>query len=105
MKIWRPHSSSFPKRFERNPPADGYEIKVTLKLFKNQYIYLGHYYDKQLPVIDLVMPDANSAAVPRFLESAPARSFLQESMREFAGNLALHPAGFVQGRARQGSLV
>jgi hypothetical protein len=34
---------------------DGYEIKVTLKPFKNQYIYLGHYYGKQLPIIDSVM--------------------------------------------------
>src|ERR1700712_5499359 len=32
----------------------GYEIKVTLKPFKNQYIYLGHYYGKQLPIIDSV---------------------------------------------------
>mgnify|MGYP000120737265 CR=1 FL=1 len=31
---------------------DGYEIKVTLKPFKNEYIYLGHYYGKQLPIID-----------------------------------------------------
>lgn len=30
----------------------GYEIKVTLKPFKNQYVYLGHYYGKQLPIID-----------------------------------------------------
>jgi peroxiredoxin len=33
---------------------NGYEIKVTLKPFKNQYIYLGHYYGKQLPIIDSV---------------------------------------------------
>ena len=26
----------------------GYEIKVTFKPFKNQYIYLGHYFGKQL---------------------------------------------------------
>src|SRR6266498_4527410 len=31
---------------------NGYEIKVTLKPFKNLYIYLGHYYGKQLPIID-----------------------------------------------------
>ena len=30
----------------------GYEIKVTLKPFKNQYIYLGHYSGKQYPVVD-----------------------------------------------------
>lgn len=38
----------------------GYEIKVTLKPFKNQWIYLGHYYGKQLPIIDSVKLDGNS---------------------------------------------
>jgi thiol-disulfide isomerase/thioredoxin len=38
----------------------GYEIKVTLKPFKNQYVYLGHYYGKQLPIIDSVKLDATS---------------------------------------------
>ena len=33
---------------------EGYEIKVTFKPFKNEYIYLGHYYGKQLPIIDSV---------------------------------------------------
>jgi len=33
---------------------DGYEIKVTFKPFKNEYIYLGHYYGKQLPIVDSV---------------------------------------------------
>src|SRR5438309_4449991 len=42
---------------------DGYQIKVTLKPFKNQYIYLGHYYGKQLPIIDSVKVDAQSTAV------------------------------------------
>jgi thiol-disulfide isomerase/thioredoxin len=41
----------------------GYEIKVTLKPFKNQYIYLGHYYGKQLPIIDSVKLDEKSEAV------------------------------------------
>jgi thiol-disulfide isomerase/thioredoxin len=34
---------------------DGYEIKVTLKPFKNEFIYLGHYSGKQYPVVDSVM--------------------------------------------------
>src|SRR6476660_10347275 len=42
---------------------NGYEIKVTLKPFKNQYIYLGHYYGKQLPIIDSVKLDAQSTGV------------------------------------------
>ena len=42
---------------------NGHEIRVTLKPFRNQYIYLGHYYGKQLPIIDSVKLDANSQAV------------------------------------------
>lgn len=41
----------------------GYEIKVTLKPFKNQYIYLGHYYGKQLPIIDSARLNDKSQAV------------------------------------------
>ena len=41
----------------------GYEIKVTLKPFKNQYIYLGHYYGKQLPIIDSAKLNDKSEAV------------------------------------------
>lgn len=44
-------------------PAVGYEIKVTLKPFKNQYIYLGHYYGKQLPIIDSVKLNEKSEGV------------------------------------------
>jgi thiol-disulfide isomerase/thioredoxin len=43
--------------------AQGYEIKVTLKPFKNQYIYLGHYYGKQLPIIDSVKLNDKSEGV------------------------------------------
>ena len=43
----------------------GYEIKVTFKPFKNQYIYLGHYFGKQYPIIDSARLDANSQAVFR----------------------------------------
>lgn len=42
---------------------NGYEIKVTLKPFKNQYVYLGHYYGKQLPIIDSVKLNDKSEAV------------------------------------------
>lgn len=42
---------------------DGYEIKVTLKPFKNQYIYLGHYYGKQLPIVDSVLLNNKSEGV------------------------------------------
>src|SRR5690242_542223 len=43
--------------------GQGYEIKVTLKPFKNQYIYLGHYFGKSYPIIDSAMLNDNSEAV------------------------------------------
>src|SRR5215213_1569233 len=42
---------------------NGYEIKVTLKPFKNQYIYLGHYYGKTLPIIDSIKLNDKSEGV------------------------------------------
>lgn len=42
---------------------DGYEIKVTLKPFKNQYVYLGHYAGKQMPIVDSVLLNENSEGV------------------------------------------
>ena len=47
----------------QKPSPSGYEIKVTLKPFKNQYVYLGHYYGKQLPIIDSVKLNEKSEAV------------------------------------------
>ena len=41
----------------------GYEIKVTLKPYKDLYIYLGHYFGKTYPVIDSVKLNGNSEAV------------------------------------------
>jgi len=42
---------------------EGYEIKVTLKPFKNQYVYLGNYYGKQLPIIDSVKLNEKSEGI------------------------------------------
>lgn len=42
---------------------EGYEIKVTLKPFQNEYIYLGYYSGKTYPVVDSVMLDANSTGI------------------------------------------
>ena len=43
---------------------NGYEIKVTLKPFKNEWVYLGHYYgSKQLPIVDSVKLNDKSEAV------------------------------------------
>lgn len=41
----------------------GYEIKVTLKPFKNEYIYLGHYSGKQYPVVDSVKLNDKSEGI------------------------------------------
>src|SRR5215213_4591719 len=42
---------------------NGYEIKLTLKPLKNQYVYLGHYYGKTLPIIDSVKLNEKSEGV------------------------------------------
>jgi len=47
------YSLSFTQRTFAEQP--GYEIKVSFKPFKNQYIYLGHYEGRQLPIIDSVL--------------------------------------------------
>jgi len=44
---------------------EGYEIKVTFKPFKQQYIYLGHYFGKSYPIIDSAMLNEKSEAVFR----------------------------------------
>ena len=41
----------------------GYEIRVSFKPFKNQYIFLGHYAGKQLPIIDSVLVNDKSEGV------------------------------------------
>ena len=42
---------------------NAYEIKITLKPFRNQYVYLGHYYGKQLPIIDSALLNDKSEGV------------------------------------------
>ena len=42
---------------------EGYEIKITFKPFKNQHIYLGHYFGKTYPIIDSVMLNDKSEAI------------------------------------------
>ena len=49
--------------FVASAQTDGYEIHVTVKPFKNQYVYLGHYFGKQLPVIDSVKLNDNCEGV------------------------------------------
>ena len=54
----------------------GYEIKISFKPFKNEYIYLGHYYGKQYPIIDSVKLDATSNAVFKGNETLPGGIYL-----------------------------
>jgi len=42
---------------------NAYEITVTFKPYKDQYIYLGHYFGKSYPIIDSVKVDQNSRGV------------------------------------------
>ena len=54
----------------------GYEIKVTFKPFKNQFIYLGHYFGKQYPIIDSAKLDNNSQAIFKGAKSLPGGIYL-----------------------------
>jgi thiol-disulfide isomerase/thioredoxin len=47
------------------PKPAGYEIKVTVKPLRNQFIYLGHYYGKTLPIIDSVKVNERGEGVFR----------------------------------------
>ena len=54
----------------------GYEIKVTLKPFQGQYVYLGHYFGKTYPIIDSVKLDANSQGVFKGDKALPGGIYL-----------------------------
>lgn len=54
----------------------GYEIKITLKPFKNQWIYLGHYFGKTYPIIDSAKLDGNSQAVFKGVKNLPGGIYL-----------------------------
>ncbi len=54
----------------------GYEIKVTFKPFKKQYIYLGHYFGKQYPIVDSVMLNDKSEAFFKGNKKLPGGIYL-----------------------------
>jgi thiol-disulfide isomerase/thioredoxin len=54
----------------------GYEIKVTLKPFRNQYIYLGHYQGKQYPIVDSAKLDANGTTLFKGKKTLPGGIYL-----------------------------
>lgn len=56
--------------------AQGYEISITFKPFKNQYIYLGHYFGKSYPIIDSAMLDANGKTVFKGNKPLPGGIYL-----------------------------
>lgn len=54
----------------------GYQIKLTFKPFKNEYVYLGHYFGKQYPIIDSVKLNAASQAVFKGTKKLPGGIYL-----------------------------
>lgn len=50
---------------------EGYNIRLTLKPYKNSQVYLGYYYGKLKAVADSAMLDANSNAVFKGKENLP----------------------------------
>lgn len=55
---------------------EGYEIRVTLKPFHDQYIYLGHYFGDQYPIVDSARLDANGQGVFRGNKKLPGGIYL-----------------------------
>lgn len=51
--------------------AQGYSIKLTLKPYKNSYVYLGYYYGTKKALADSALMDANSTGVFKGKEKLP----------------------------------
>lgn len=54
----------------------GYNIKITFKPFKNQYIYLGHYFGKTYPIIDSALLNDKGEAVFKGSKPLPGGIYL-----------------------------
>lgn len=54
----------------------GYNIKISFKPFKNQYIYLGHYFGKTYPIIDSALLNDKSEAVFKGAQPLPGGIYL-----------------------------
>jgi hypothetical protein len=54
----------------------GYQINISFKTFKNQYLYLGYYFGKSLPIKDSVKLDANGNGVFKGKDKLPAGIYL-----------------------------
>jgi peroxiredoxin len=55
---------------------NGYQVNVSFKTFKNQYLYLGYYFGKTLPIKDSVKLDANGNGVFKGKDKLPAGIYL-----------------------------
>lgn len=55
---------------------NGYEIQITLKPFKDKYVYLGHYFGKTYPIVDSVKLDAQSKGVFKGSKKLPGGIYL-----------------------------
>ncbi len=55
---------------------EGYEIRITFKPFRGEYIYLGHYFGKQYPIVDSVKLDHNSQGVFKGSQKLPGGIYL-----------------------------
>lgn len=54
----------------------GYEIRINFKPFKNQYIYLGHYFGKTYPIIDSARLNDKGEAVFKGSQPLPGGIYL-----------------------------
>ena len=55
---------------------NAYEIRVTFKPYKKQYIYLGHYFGKQYPIIDSALLSDKSEAIFKGSKKLPGGIYL-----------------------------
>src|SRR5436190_21740865 len=71
-----PSDQVIPVRTGTGGRAGGYNIKVTFRPFKKQYIYLGHYFGKQYPIVDSALLNEKSEAVFKGAKTLPGGIYL-----------------------------
>ncbi len=59
-----------------NADQQGYEIKIKLKPYKNEKIYLGHYFGREYPIIDSVTLNGNGEGVFRGKDKLPGGMYI-----------------------------
>lgn len=63
-------------------PQSGYNIPITLKPYKNSYIYLGYHYGKKKALADSAMLDANSTGTFKGRKALPGGIYFIVSPRK-----------------------